>query len=215
MHGQFGFEETKGPVIVVTIFTLIAIFVLLIACINFINLSTAKATGRCKEIGIKKVAGADRKSIIIQFMLESLLLVAVAMILALVLVGLSLGIFNNISGKNFKPEDLMQLKFILNLILAGIFAGLVSGIYPALYLSSFEPAAVLKGESVSGKGSGRLRQVLVVVQFTLSILIAVSATFMYLQLKFLQNKELGYNKENLICIPMPDEYEAKILLFKA
>ena len=209
LHGQFGFKETKGPVIVVTIFTLISIFVLLIACINFINLSTAKATGRGKEIGIKKVAGADRMSMIIQFLLESLLLVAIAMILALVLVGLLLGIFNNISGKSFKLEDLLQFKFILNFILVGIVAGLVSGIYPAFYLSSFEPAVVLKGESLSGKGSGRMRQVMVVIQFTLSILIAVSATFMYLQLKFLQNKELGYNKENLICIPMPDNMKQK------
>jgi len=209
LHGQFGFKETKGPVIVVTIFTLISIFVLLIACINFINLSTAKATGRGKEIGIKKVAGADRMSMIIQFLLESLLLVAIAMILALVLVGLLLGIFNNISGKSFKLEDLLQFKFILNFILVGIVAGLVSGIYPAFYLSSFEPAVILKGESLSGKGSGRMRQVMVVIQFTLSILIAVSATFMYLQLKFLQNKELGYNKENLICIPMPDNMKQK------
>ena len=141
LHGQFGFKETRGPVIVVTIFTLIAIFILLIACINFINLSTAKATGRGKEIGIKKVAGADRMSMIIQFMLESLLLVAVAMILALILVGLSLGIFNNISGKNFRLEDLIQFKFIMNLILVGIVAGIVSGIYPALYLSSFKPVS--------------------------------------------------------------------------
>jgi len=136
-------------------------------------------------------------------------LVAIAMILAFVLVGLLLGIFNNISGKSFKLEDLLQFKFILNFILVGIVAGLVSGIYPAFYLSSFEPAVVLKGESLSGKGSGRMRQVMVVIQFTLSILIAVSATFMYLQLKFLQNKELGYNKENLICIPMPDNMKQK------
>ena len=102
LHGQFGFKETKGPVIVVYIFTLIAIFILLIACINFINLSTAKASGRAKEIGIKKVAGADQMSMIVQFMLESLLLVAIAMILALILVGLSLGLFNSISGKSFK-----------------------------------------------------------------------------------------------------------------
>ncbi len=88
LHGQFGFKETKGPVIVVTIFTLIAIFILLIASINFINLSTAKASGRAKEIGIKKVAGADQLSIIVQFLLESLLLVAVAMILALFLVAI-------------------------------------------------------------------------------------------------------------------------------
>ncbi len=214
LHGQFGFKETKGPVIVVSIFTLIAIFVLLIACINFINLSTAKASGRGKEIGIKKVAGADQISMIIQFMLESLLLVAVAMVLALLLIGLMLGTFNNISGKNFKLDDLLQFKFIINFIIVGLVAGLVSGIYPAFYLSSFKPVSVLKGEADSSRGNGKLRHVLVVVQFTLSILIATSAIFMYKQLKFLQNKDLGYNKENLICIPIPDNLKPKYYSLK-
>jgi putative ABC transport system permease protein len=209
LHGQFGFKETKGPVIVVTIFTLIALFILLIACINFINLSTAKASGRAREIGIKKVAGADQLSIIVQFLLESLLLVAVAMVLAVFLVGLSLNIFNNISGKSFILADLLSARSIMSFILVGLLAGLVSGIYPALYLSSFKPVAVLKGETVSGRGNGMLRRVLVVIQFTLSILIAVSAIFMFRQLKFLQNKDLGFNKENLICIPMPDDMKPK------
>lgn len=133
LFGQFGFKETKGPVIVVTIFTLIAIFILLIACINFINLSTAKACGRAKEIGIKKVAGADQLSIIVQFLLESLLLVAVAMILAVILVGLSLTLFNNVSGKSFMLPDLFRVRFIINFIVVGLAAGLISGIYPALY----------------------------------------------------------------------------------
>jgi len=214
LHGQFGFKETKGPVIVVTIFTLIAIFILLIACINFINLSTAKASGRAKEIGIKKAAGADQMSIIIQFLLESLLLVSVAMILAILLVGLSLTLFNNISGKNFMLADLFRVRFIMNFIVVGLVAGLISGIYPALYLSSFKPASVLKGETVSGKGNGMLRRVLVVIQFTLSILIAVSAIFMFRQLKFLQNKELGYNKENLVCITMPDNMKPRYYSLK-
>jgi putative ABC transport system permease protein len=214
LHGQFGFKETKGPVIVVTIFTLIAIFILLIACINFINLSTAKASGRAREIGIKKVAGADQLSIIVQFLLESLLLVSVAMILAILLVGLSLTLFNNISGKSFMLADLFRVRFIMNFIVVGLVAGLISGIYPALYLSSFKPAAVLKGETVSGKGNGMLRRVLVVIQFTLSILIAVSAIFMFRQLKFLQNKELGYNKENLVCITMPDNMKPRYYSIK-
>ena len=209
LHGQFGFKESKGPVIVVTVFALIAIFILLIACINFINLSTAKASGRAREIGIKKVAGADQMSMIVQFMLESLLLVSIAMIIALILVGLFLGLFNNISGKNFSLPDLFQARFIINLLLVGLIAGFISGIYPALYLSSFKPAAVLKGEAVSPKGNGALRRVLVVVQFTLSILIATSAIFMYRQLKFLQNKDLGFKKENLICIPMPQDMKPK------
>jgi len=214
LHGQFGFKETKGPVIVVTIFTLIAIFILLIACINFINLATAKASGRAKEIGIKKVAGADHLSIIVQFLLESLLLVAVAMILAVLLVGLSLNLFNSISGKSFLLADLFRISFVVNFIIVGLVAGLISGIYPALYLSSFKPVRVLKGEAVSGKGNGTLRRVLVVIQFTLSILITVSAIFMFRQLKFLQNKDLGFNKENLICIPMPDNMKPKYYSLK-
>jgi len=214
LHGQFGFKETKGPVIVVSIFTLIAIFVLLIACINFINLSTAKASGRGKEIGIKKVAGADQMSMIIQFMLESLLLVAVSMVLAMILIGLMLGTFNNISGKSFNLSDLFRFKFIINFIIVGLVAGFISGIYPALYLSSFKPVTVLKGEADSSKENGRLRQILVVVQFTLSILIATSAIFMYKQLKFLQEKDLGFNKENLICIPMPENLKPKYYSLK-
>jgi putative ABC transport system permease protein len=209
LYGQFGFKTSNGPVVVVYIFTLIAIFVLLIACINFINLSTAKASGRGKEIGIKKVAGADQLSMIVQFMFESLMLVAIAMVFSILLIGLVLKVFNNISGKSFTLANLSQIRFIVSFVLVGLVAGLVSGIYPAFYLASFNPVTVLKGDAISSKGNGRLRQILVVIQFTLSILIAVSAIFMYKQLKFLQNKDLGYNKENLICIPMPDNMKAK------
>ncbi len=209
LHTQFGYDRSKGAVIAVYIFTLIAVFILLIACINFINLSTAKAASRGKEIGIKKVAGADKKTMVIQFMLESLLLVFLAMIFALLLVGLALDMFNNLSGKSFTISDLFHFKFILSLLLVGFFAGIVSGIYPAFYLSSFQPVAVLKGEPSTGRGNGRMRQVLVVIQFTLSILIAVSATFMYMQLRYLQKKELGFEKANLICIPMAEGMKPK------
>jgi ABC-type antimicrobial peptide transport system permease subunit len=215
LHGQFGFKENKGPVIIVCIFTLIAIFILIIASINFINLSTAKASTRGREIGIKKVAGADQLSLIIQFMLESLMLVTMAMILSLIFMGLSLDLFNNISGKNFSLTDLFQWKFILSFIVVGLLAGLLSGVYPALYLSSFKPVVVLKGDAVAGKGNGRLRQILVIIQFSLSILIATATVFMYMQLKFLQEKELGYEKENLIAIPMADNMKTKYYSLKA
>jgi len=214
LHSQFGYEISKGPVIVVFIFTLIAIFILLIACINFINLSTAKASGRTKEIGIKKVTGADQKTMIIQFMLESFFLVSVALVFALLLIGLFLPLFNNISGKNFSLSDLFQFKFIFSVIVVGLVAGLISGIYPAFYLSSFQPVVILKGESVSGKGNGRLRQILVIIQFTLSILIAIAAIFMFRQLKHLQDKDLGFDKENLICIPMMGDMNAKYYSLK-
>lgn len=202
LHSQFGFEISRGPVIVIYIFTLIAVFILLIACFNFINLSTAKASGRSKEIGIKKVAGAGRNTLVIQFMAESIFLVLTAMIFALFLVGLALPLFNNITGKNFSIGDLLQARFIFSVIAVGLAAGIISGIYPAFYLSSFKPSLILKGETFSGKGNGRLRQILVVIQFSLSILIAVTAVFMFKQLKHLQDKDLGFEKENLICIPM-------------
>jgi putative ABC transport system permease protein len=201
LHGQFGFTETKGPVTSVYIFGLIGAFILLIACINFINLSTAKASVRAKEIGIKKATGAGRMAIFRQFMLESLLLVAVSLILALILAIVLLDPFNNISGRNFQPGHLMTVKFIAGFVAVGLTAGLLSGIYPAIYLSSIKPVAVLKGESFRG-GKGRFRQALVVLQFTLSILIATTAVFMYRQLIFLQEKELGFDKEKLIAIPM-------------
>ena len=202
LHAQFGFEETNGPMVAIYIFSLIAFFVILIACINFINLSTAKASGRAKEIGIRKVAGADRKTMISQFMFESVLLVIFALLLSVLLTGLLLGTFNSISGKYFILSDLLKIRFIISFIAVGLLAGFISGIYPALYLSSFKPMAVLKGETASGRGNGRLRQILVVVQFTLSVLIAVASIFMFIQLKYMQNKDLGFDKENLLCIPM-------------
>jgi len=214
LHAQFGFGDRKGQIVAVIIFSLIALFILLIACINFINLSTAKASARGKEIGIKKVAGANQMTMVIQFMMESLLLVAIALILALILVGLSLNIFNNISGKSFSLTDLFQLKFIISFIIVGLLAGLISGIYPALYLSSFKPVTVLKGETISGKGSGRLRKFLVIIQFILSILIATTSVFLYRQLKFMQEKDLGFDKENLICIPMTDNMKPKYYSLK-
>jgi ABC-type antimicrobial peptide transport system permease subunit len=214
LHGQFGFDKNNGPVIAVYIFTLIAIFVLLIACINFINLSTAKAALRGKEIGIKKVSGAGQPAMILQFMLESMLLVFVALIFALILVGLSLDIFNNVSGKSFMLSDLFQTKFLLSLAAVGLLATLVSGFYPAFYMSSFNPVAVLKGETSGTGKNSRLKQILVVVQFALSILIATASVFMYLQLKFLQEKELGYDKKDLISIPMAENMKPKYYLLK-
>jgi putative ABC transport system permease protein len=132
----------------------------------------------------------------------------------LILVGLLLGVFNNISGKSFNLTDLFQFKFVISFIVVGLLAGFISGIYPALYLSSFKPVTVLKGEAVSGKGNGRLRQILVVIQFSLSILIAIAAIFLYMQLKFMQEKDLGFDKNNLICIPMADNMKTKYYSFK-
>lgn len=215
LHSQFGFEITRGPVIVLFIFSLIAVCILLIASFNFINLSTAKAASRAKEIGIKKVTGADKKTMIIQFMLESYFLVLIALVTAFILMGLTLPLFNSISGKNFIFQDLLGAKFLINILVVGFFTGLFAGFYPAIYLASLKPVYILKGESVSGKGNKRLRQVLVIIQFILSILIAIAAIFMYLQLKHLQNKDLGFDKENLLCMPMPLGMKPKYYALKS
>ena len=215
LRAQFGFDRSKGPIVTVYIFSLIAAFILLIACINFINLSTAKASSRAKEIAVKKVAGAAQSSLATQFMLESLLLVTIALLLSLIIVGLTLNLFNTISGKSFTLNDLFQVKFIIGILIVGILAGFLSGIYPALYLSSIKPVAVLKGETIIGKGNGRLRKILVIVQFTLSILIATVAVFVYLQLRFLLEKELGFDRENMICIPMADNMRPKYYSLKS
>ncbi len=214
LHEQFGFTETRGPVTTIYIFSLIALFVMLIACINFINLSTAKASSRSREIGIRKVVGADRKTMIVQFMSESFILVALSMFLALVIVGLSLQLFNNVSGKEFVLTDLLQGKFIISFIIIGILAGFLSGLYPAFYLSAVKPVSTLKGEGMTGRGNGTLRRILVVVQFSLSVIIAVAAVFMYMQLRFLQTKDLGFDKENLIAIPLSDEMKGKYYSLK-
>ncbi|MDX9929973.1 MAG: ABC transporter permease [Bacteroidales bacterium] len=214
LHAQFGFRETRGPVITVWIFSMIAVFILLIACINFINLSTAKASSRARETGIRKVLGADRKTMILHFMSESLILVALSMVLSLIIVGLSLELFNNVSGKEFTLSDLRDWKFIISFIATGIVAGIVSGLYPAFYLSSAKPVTTLKGDTMTGKGNGLLRKGLVVLQFTLSVVIAISAVFLYMQLMFMQNKDLGYDKENLIAIPMSEEMNGKYYSLK-
>ncbi len=214
LHQQFGFTETNGPVTAVYIFTLIAVFVLVIACINFINLSTAKASARSKEIGIKKAAGAGQFSMMLQFMLESMLMVLVAMILSILLAGLLINVFNNISGKEFRISDLFQAKFVAGFIITGLIAGFISGIYPAFYMSTIQPVAVLKGVSGSGKGNGRLRQILVVIQFTLSILIGIAAVFMYKQLQYMLDKDLGYDKNNLIAIQMTGHMKSKYYSLK-
>jgi putative ABC transport system permease protein len=214
LHTTFEFQTGKGAIVNIYIFVAIGIFIILIACINFINLAIAKAGSRGKEIGIKKVAGANQLHLIFQFMVESLTTVMIALIFALVLLGLFLGIFNTISGKSFTIANIFQLKFIAGFLITGLITGILAGLYPAFYLSSLKPVIVLKGETVSGKRNSRLKQILVVVQFSLSIFIALGAIFMYLQLRYMQTKDLGYDKENLICVPLANNVKDRYYSLK-
>jgi putative ABC transport system permease protein len=180
----------------VRLFSLIAIFILAIACINFMNLSTAKATRRLKEVGIKKVMGAGRQQLIVQFLIESLLLTVFSVILALLLAWLLLPQFNQLTAKQ------MTLSFdpglLLGLVGITLFTGLLAGSYPAFYLSGFNPITVLKGKLTTSFAGASARKGLVIFQFTLSVILIVSVLVVYKQVQFIQSIDPGYQKDNVI-----------------
>jgi putative ABC transport system permease protein len=188
--------QAGGRIQYVRLFSLLAVFILVIACVNFMNLSTAKASRRMKEVGIKKVLGADRQTLIIQYLAESLILTVLSLFISLVFVELFLPQFNAVTGKS------LNLVFDANLIgiLFGIciFTGLLAGSYPALYLSGFHPITALKGKLSGSVSTMWTRRSLVIFQFTLSVILIVSVFVIYKQIQYLQEKSLGYSKENVI-----------------
>lgn len=189
-------KPAGGRIEYVRLFSIIAIFILIIACINFMNLSTARASLRAKEIGVKKAVGAGRRSLIRQFLTESMLIALLALIAAVGMVGLFLGRFNLITDKEIALEFTPAL-FVAFVGIA-IVTGLLAGSYPALYLSSFKPVSVLKGEIRASLGELWARRGLVVFQFTLSVILIVAVLVVYQQLQFVQHKNLGYDKDNLV-----------------
>jgi putative ABC transport system permease protein len=192
--------EAGGNIQYVYIFGAIAIFMLLIACINFMNLSTAGASKRAREVGIRKVMGSGKSALVSQFLLESTLITFISLILAIVLVGFMLPFFNQLSGKQLEFSLFANSWLIPTLIIIGLFVGLVAGSYPAFYLSAFKPVSVLKGKFTAGKSGMNLRSGLVVFQFCISIILIVGTTVVYQQLKYIQNKELGYDKDQVMII---------------
>jgi putative ABC transport system permease protein len=189
--------EPGGNATYVYIFAGVALFMLIVACINFVNLSTAGASKRAKEVGIRKVAGSGKFQLVRQFLYESLLITLFALIVAFVIVELALPAFNAISGKDLS----FNVKPILAFTALGLLVGLLAGIYPAFYLSSFKPIAVLKGKLTSGRKSFGLRSSLVVFQFFISVALIIGTIVVYRQMKFMQDKDLGYNKNQLLTIP--------------
>jgi putative ABC transport system permease protein len=185
-----------GRIEYVKLFSIVAIFILLIACINFMNLSTAKATGRLKEIGVKKTLGADRKTLIRQYFGESLLMTFVSLLFAILLVILFLPEFNQITGKELSLD--FDIKLTLSVLGITLLTGLIAGSYPALYLSGFNPATVMKGKVNTLVGEVWARKGLIVFQFTLSIILVVGVLVVYKQIEFLQTKNLGYEKDNIL-----------------
>jgi ABC-type antimicrobial peptide transport system permease subunit len=191
-----------GQIKYVYIFSLIAFFVLLIACINFMNLSTARSANRAREVGVRKVVGALKGHIIRQFYGESVIYAFIALVFAVILVVLLMTPFNNLSGKELSLGILGSGMILVGFLGVTLFTGLVAGSYPALFLSSFQPVRVIKGSLKSGTGGSLFRRILVVVQFALSIFLIIGTVVVYSQLHYMKNRDIGYDKEHLVYIPM-------------
>ncbi|MBB6005311.1 ABC transporter permease [Arcicella rosea] len=197
-EGFTGTLEPSGNIQYVYIFGAIAVFMLLIACINFMNLSTAGASKRAKEVGVRKVLGSIKQDLISQFLFESILLSVVALLLSLMLVQLSLPVFNDLAEKDLQLDFLKNPLLLIAFLVFGLLVGVLAGSYPAFFLSSFNPVEVLKGKFKLAGKSISLRSGLVVFQFFISIALIIGTTVVYQQIKFIQSKDLGYAKDQLL-----------------
>jgi len=210
---QQEFKAASDPKYLI-IFGSVAILIVLIAAVNFMNLSTAQASRRAKEVGIKKIAGSTRMMLIFQFLSESFILCFIALLLALVLIKLTLPYFNDLLGTNLTLGLLTSWYTMPGLIIFTVIVGFLSGSYPAFFLSSFNPYDVLKGSVKNSQTNGRLRRVLVVFQFAVSILLIIGTMIMYRQIDFMINKDVGFNKEQVIVINRAEAVGLKMKAFK-
>ncbi|HEY2350322.1 MAG TPA: FtsX-like permease family protein [Puia sp.] len=202
LHSHTDYEaEPNGDISRIYIFSIIALFILLIACINYMNLSTARSALRAREIGIRKVIGARKKELIFQFLSESVLVAWAAIIISFVLLYFSLPWLNSISKQNLSVQILLTWQILIPLFLTPFVVGILSGLYPALFMSSFQPVKTLKGLIKVGSGNISFRKVLVVAQFSISIILIITTIIVFQQLRYLQQTSLGYDKEHIITIP--------------
>jgi ABC-type antimicrobial peptide transport system permease subunit len=210
MYLYSGFKngiQKGGRITYVVLFAVIALFTLLIACINFMNLATAIADKRSKEVGVRKVAGASKKSLVYQFLCESMLYSFISILLSFILVQILLPWFNDFTQKQL-TINWTDYSYLSVFIVVGAVTGLISGSYPAFYLSSYRPVSALRN-TASPKGSLSLRKALVVLQFTFSILLIITTIVIYTQVQFIKDQKLGYKKENVVYITQSDEAKAK------
>ncbi len=192
--------EELGSMSYIWIFSAVAFFMLLIACINYMNLTTARSARRAKEIGIRKVTGSSKSQLVFQFLSESLLTSFIAVLLSVILVIVLLPVFNTLSGKAFTLHNLLQSFNILLLFGIVLFTGLLGGSYPAFYLSGFKPVGILKGALSKASGNINLRRSLVVLQFTISMIMLISTWVVHNQLTYLSKKDLGFNKDQVMTV---------------
>ena len=205
----------NGDITYVYVFAGVAIFILLIACFNFTNLSTARSLIRAKEVGLRKVVGADKKQLFFQFLSETVLFALIALVLAVAIAFLVLPVFNQLSGRALSIDFSKNSSLIAILILLVAAVGLLAGLYPAAILSAFKPIEVLKGKFIRSSKGVSFRKVLVTLQFIVSIALIASTLLVNEQLHFLQNKKLGFDKENVVVLTLPrDTDSSKLQSFK-
>ncbi len=212
LYSYFGFNNNQMGIKTVMIFIAVGIFVLIIAAINFMNLSTARSSTRAGEIAIRKISGAHKKNLITQFLGESMIMVVFSVLLALIMVLLLLQPFNQLTGKDFVIRDLADPVIGAGILILTLVTGLFSGFYPAIVLSSMKPLNILKNKGLKSSGKGWFRKITVITQFSLGIILITGTLVIHQQLAYMQNKELGYDKNNLLYINMrgdlKDSYNA-------
>lgn len=215
LHSHLDEElEENGDITRVYIFGAIALFILLIACINYMNLSTARSMLRAREIGIRKVAGAQRQEIIFQFLSESILISYIALLVAAALTWLCLPWVNSVTGLELSIKSLLLPSVLVPVLLMPLLVGLISGVYPALFMSSFQPSKVLKGLFKAGSGSISFRKALVVIQFSVSIVLLISTAIVFQQLHYMQNASLGFSKEQVVTMGYDNGLDKTYLSFR-
>jgi len=201
LHSDMANEpEELGSMSYIYIFSAVAFFMLLIACINYMNLTTARSARRAKEIGIRKVTGSSKLQLVLQFLVESTLTALFALLLSIGLIALFLPTFNTLSGKFITFGTLLKPDILFILLAIILFVGIVGGSYPAFYLSKFSPVNVLKGNLSKGSSNVTLRRALVVIQFSISMIMLICTWIVYAQLQYLRNKDLGFNKEQVLTV---------------
>jgi len=211
LKGEF---EANGNRTYIVIFSVISIIILLIACINFMNLSTAKSSIRAKEVGVRKVVGSSRKELMQQFLSESILLSFISLALGLAAIQILLPAYRNFVGRNLSMPYLDNAAVIPSLLALGLVVGLISGSYPAFFLSSFPPISVFRGITGRSSGSSLLRNILVVFQFAIAIFLIAGTLVVFQQLKFFQNKRLGFEKEQVLVVRNPGSLGNSVSSFK-
>ncbi|MFT4024640.1 MAG: ABC transporter permease [Flavihumibacter sp.] len=201
LYSDYQYELAPGGNIrYVYIFAAVALFILLIACVNFMNLTTARSASRAKEVSVRKVLGTERKGLMLQFLSESMLTAFLGLVIAVVITWLTIPLFNHIAGKQISMSSLLSPVLLLLLVVLPVVVGAIAGSYPAFFLSSFNPVEALKGKSRTGNSSRGLRNVLVVFQFATSIFLMIGTIVVYKQLHFIQNKDIGFNKDQVLII---------------